>query len=148
MECLFEYQSQNSGKHWPMTVTVKQWNCTWRKWYTYIIRTFTWSKGLDPDNLPAVDHQIKWDTKHGAWSDDPRLETWHLYRSCYCYDDKFNIYPFIMRWKWKFFWKVQVWRINFKYHMVFLYTTCTSQVSERGDKDSKSTVQWLENHIT
>lgn len=38
---------------------------------------------------------------HGAWSDDPRLETWHLYRSCYCYDDKFNIYPFIMRWKWK-----------------------------------------------
>lgn len=83
------------------TVTVTQWNCTRRKWYTYIIRTFTWSKGLDPDNLPAVDHQIKWDTKHGAWSDDPRLETWHLYRSCYCYDDKFNIYPFIMRWKWK-----------------------------------------------
>lgn len=31
--------------------------------------------------------------------------------------------------------------------MVFLYTTCTSQVSERGDKNSKSTVQWLENHI-
>lgn len=51
--------------------------------------------------LRAVDHQIKWDTKHGAWSDDPRLETWHLYGSCYCYDDKFNIYPFIMRWKWK-----------------------------------------------
>lgn len=51
--------------------------------------------------LPAVDHQIKWDTKHGAWSDDPRLETWRLHRSCYCYEDKFIIYPFIMRWKWK-----------------------------------------------
>lgn len=32
------------------TVTVTQWNCTRRKWYTYIIRTLTLSKGLYPVN--------------------------------------------------------------------------------------------------